>query len=379
MQTTQSKLRKDLVRPSFSHLIIIEPLGLLYGSAGKFLSPENLVGRSGTSFPPSAATVSGLFAAQLEDKEQLKNLQLAGAFWAFNQDIHNFYAPTPINCLVKKNRIEYQLTWYNLPDEDKGKWLLANGEIAPNDKYQSSTWIAIKDWEKLERGEKPEVKNPNGTVWKSIPHLHPKLKQDERRVDEDSEGSLFLENGIQLDPDVCLIYLSNTEIQEGWYRFGGEGHMVNLRCETIQDPFKSLLDRDLGRSFALITPAVWGSNRLSYRAPNLDENHQPIWGDRKGLWGESNSPLYKPRQISALLTERPRPFRYRLGGEGKTKRLSRGRYAVPAGTVYVLEQPFEENANTWQKWSDDWFPYEAYSFKRWGCGLALPLDSAIGN
>lgn len=36
----------------FQYLILIQPLGFLYGSAGRFLSPENLVGRSGTSFPP---------------------------------------------------------------------------------------------------------------------------------------------------------------------------------------------------------------------------------------------------------------------------------------------------------------------------------------
>jgi CRISPR-associated protein Cmr3 len=177
-----------------------------------------------------------------------------------------------------------------------------------NDKYQSGTWMAIKDWKILQKGEKLNVKNTNDIAWQSIPHLHPKLKQDERRVDEESEGSLFLENGIQLNPDVCLVYLSNIPIKEGWYRFGGEGHMANVRCEPIQDPLKSLLETPLGRCFALITPAVWGSNRLSYRAPNLDENHQPTWYDY---------------QISAILTERPRPFRYRFGGNGKTKHVYR--------------------------------------------------------
>jgi CRISPR-associated protein Cmr3 len=66
---------------AFEYLIVIEPLGLLYGSAGRFLSPENLVGRSGTSFPPSAATLSGLYAATSSSTE-LESLQLAGPFWA---------------------------------------------------------------------------------------------------------------------------------------------------------------------------------------------------------------------------------------------------------------------------------------------------------
>lgn len=213
MQKTESKQRETITRPPFSHLVIIEALGLLYGSAGKFLSPENLVGRAGTSFPPSAATLSGIFAASMGgEQESLKNLQLAGAFWTFNDNIQNFYVPTPLNCLVKNNQIKYQLVWYDSP---KNEWLLANGKKAPNDKYQSGTWIAIQDWERLQKEEKPEVKNTNGTAWKSIPHLHPKLKQDERTVDEESEGSLFLENGIQLNPDVSLVYLSNSYLSTG--------------------------------------------------------------------------------------------------------------------------------------------------------------------
>jgi CRISPR-associated protein Cmr3 len=87
--------------PPFFYLVTIEPLGLLYGSAGRFLSPENLVGRSGSSFPPSAATLSGIFAASLPLKD-IWSLQLAGPFWAWNRNPQNFYVPTPLNCLVKE-------------------------------------------------------------------------------------------------------------------------------------------------------------------------------------------------------------------------------------------------------------------------------------
>jgi CRISPR-associated protein Cmr3 len=58
--------------------------------------------------------------------------------------------------------------------------------------------------------------------------------------------------------------------------------------------------------------------------------------------------------------------------KGKTKRLSRGRYAVPAGSVYVLPEPLP----AWEDWDEAWFPMEAYSYKRWGCGFALPLPQA---
>jgi CRISPR-associated protein Cmr3 len=65
----------------FNYLITVQPLGFLYGSAGAFLSPENLVGRSGAKFPPDAATLSGLmfsvnkikpFTAHQDLRENLK-------------------------------------------------------------------------------------------------------------------------------------------------------------------------------------------------------------------------------------------------------------------------------------------------------------------
>ena len=71
-----------------------------------------------------------------------------------------------------------------------GKW-----QIPPNDKYQKATWMAIADWDKIDR--KPEVKT---APWRFMPHLHPRLQQDERTVAvESQQGSLFLENAVQLD------------------------------------------------------------------------------------------------------------------------------------------------------------------------------------
>jgi len=113
----------------------------------------------------------------------------------------------------------------------------------------------------------------------------------------------------------------------------------------------------VGNNFALITPAVWGSNRLSYRFPTIRQEQDWI-----------TAPEWENAQV---FTERPRPFRYRLGGTGDTKRLSRGRYAIPPGTVYVLETGIPK---PWFDWDKCWFPDEGYSYKRWGCGLALPLS-----
>lgn len=290
----------------FQYLITLEPLGLLYGSAGRFLSPENLVGRSGIHFPPDA--------------------------------------PTPLNYLVKDGAIVAQLTY----DPESSQWQTNSG-TAPVGKFESHTWMPIKNWQ--------HPQQVAASPWEFLPHLHPRLEHDQRQVAVESDrGSLFLENAVQMQPEICLVYLSNIALPEGWYRFGGEGHMVDLKCLPLAETTQTLLQQPLEKSFALITPAVWGSNRLSWREPltHQDQSWEPAWS------------------IDTLLCDRPVPFRYRLGGKGKTKRLSRGRYAVPAGSVYVLHSAL---AQPWQSWPDAWFPQEGYSFKRWGCGLALPLSA----
>ncbi len=377
MSTIETPEQTD---PLFKYLIVIEPLGLLYGSAGKFLSPENLVGRSGSHFPPNTPTVSGLFAASYDNKD-IQNLMLAGPFWGKTEELseeqQKFYVPTPRNYLVKDGKIEYKLTWKQYTDkhgEELYGWRDEKNQ-APNDKFESNTWLAIKQWDEPQEVEK--------APWKFLPHLHPRLELDERRVVRDTEqGSLFLENSVQMEPGTCLVYLSNTKLNKGWYRFGGEGHMVDVRCVDITDEhIKNLLTKKVGKNFALITPAVWGSNRLSRREPIClqtarNENEEINEGT--------------PWELEALFTARPIPFRYRLGNrenersEEKTnndkhscqppKLLSRGRYAVPAGSVYVLK---DEINKPWKDWDVDWFPQEGPSLKRWGCGFALPLPSAI--
>ncbi|NJK64954.1 MAG: CRISPR-associated protein Cmr3 [Synechococcaceae cyanobacterium SM2_3_1] len=324
----------------FTHLVEIRPLGFLYGSAGRFLSPENLVGRSGQQFPPGAATLSGLFAAQL-DSTTLESLTLAGPFWAWSNNLQNFYVPTPLHCLVKRDseQIQAKLTF----DQVQKCWSTSSG------KFKSGTWTPIQEWDQIAR----ICSEP----WQFSPHLHPRLEADQRRVDVASDqGSLFLENAVELNPDASLIFLSTVTIPDGWYRFGGEGHMVELSCHPLAKTTSDLLAQPVGASFALITPGLWGSNRLSYREPMCDG--KPVWS------------------VEGMLTERPHAYRYRLGGKGSTKRLSRGRYAVSAGTVYVLSDYL---GLPWQDWDPNWFPQEAYPLKRWGCALALPLPDVISQ
>lgn len=165
----------------FQYLIVISPLGLLYGSAGRFLSPENLVGRSGTSFPPSAATLSGLYAAT--KSTEIADLQLAGAFWAHSDNPQNFYVPLLLYYLVEKGKIAHRLHW------KPKQWQTELGEAIAGKFDKGSNWVAINEW------YQPKKAHPH--PWQYTPHLHPRLKLSERRVDADSDrGSLFLENAV---------------------------------------------------------------------------------------------------------------------------------------------------------------------------------------
>ncbi len=131
--------------------------------------------------------------------------------------------------------------------------------------------------------------------WKYVPILHPKTKDDERCTL--AEDGLFLENSVQMDDECCLVYLSTHPLADGWYRFGGENHLVEIKSVLLDDdsPIVKLLRKPIQRSFALITPGVWGSNKFYTAIPKMkispknDRNRSqinpfPIATARKDKW-----------------------------------------------------------------------------------------------
>jgi CRISPR-associated protein Cmr3 len=264
------------------------------------------------------------------------------------------------------------LSW--LKGEDGARpdgWLPADGKDLPR-KRPDGGWIRLRDWpDAANPCQRPEGLPIYDHPWQAVPHLHPRLREDERvsAHGEDggpaAAGALFLEYGIALLPGVSLAYLSSHAIAEGRYRFGGEGHLVELRCQPLPDTLVSLLSAPLDGPFALVTPGLWGGPRLSRRDPIITSKD----GSPPQLpWHRNGAPV-------ALLTERPRPWRHRLGQgirqqQGDQHRLSRGRWAVPAGSCYrVAGDPLPP----WSDWPEAWFPKEGFSFKQFGTALALPL------
>lgn len=355
----------------FQHLIIIQPLGLMYGSAGAFLSPENLVGRSGSKFPPDAATLSGLlFSANKEQKfashqELTENLRVAGPFWAFVDAEEDFYVPLPRHKVIGKDDYdEWTIKNY--------KWCLKSEREDPDQKEEKQQeeseyrWLRIDYWdasvEMIYSDRAEEYPSVAENPWKMAPFLHPQLKKDERHVL--SEKGLFLENAVQMKENTCLVYLSNYSLEDGWYQFGGEGHMVEVKSISLPDRIVERLQSPIQKYFALITPGVWGSNQLSYRYPKHSKEQ---------VFAEDNNKIM-------MLTDKAVPYRYRIGYGDKPEkeqefrkrdpgRLSRGRYAVPSGSVYALR----DSLNTsWWNFPKDWFP-EKGLLQKFGCGLCLPI------
>lgn len=337
----------------FKYLILIHPLGFMYGSAGGFLSPENLVGRSGSKFPPEAATLAGLFFAanktkQFTTQEELRyKLHLAGPFWAESDSPDDFYVPIPRTKIIA--------------DEDTDEWRIENKKWQRDE--SKSKLEADYQWQNINywNDSANDIRANNAvkkTPWKFVPILHPRTKDEERCVR--AEDGLFLENAVQMDDDYCLVYLSSHQLPDGWYRFGGENHLVEITSlEIPQESFiNEILHQKIQKTFALITPGIWGSNQLSFRYPK-----HPDFSIKRPM----------------MLTDRPIPYRYRLGErkideQGKhyqAGRMSRGRYAVPTGTVYVFKNPLNQ---PWCEWSEEWFPKEGFSLKQLGCNLCLPLN-----
>jgi CRISPR-associated protein Cmr3 len=356
----------------------------MYGSAGSFLSPENLVGRSNTKFPPDAAAIAGLLLNanrenQFTEPQRLKQkLVIAGPFWAKQDKPTAFYVPIAWHRVIaEKEDDEWSLV--NKPKDSQlheqstepadEKWHLNQYQWdRPKKELEPAySWQLIDTWD-IPTDELREQEAIAEAPWKFSPFLHPKIKPDERHVVE--RNGLFLENAVQLPEDVCLIYLTNIpyselELFNGWYRLGGEGHLVEIESQVLSDKHKinRLLHQKIHHAFALITPGVWGSNTLSYRYPQ----HASF-----------------PNRDLKLLTDKAVPYRYRIGqpraedvetsdryNSKAVGRLSRGRYAVPAGSVYVFREPLDM---TWWDFPEEWFPKEGFPLKHLGCGLCLPID-----
>ncbi|NDC15340.1 MAG: hypothetical protein EBZ76_09295, partial [Synechococcaceae bacterium WB9_2_170] len=249
----------------FQHLILLEPLGLLYGSSGRLLSPQALTGRASEHFPPDSPALSGLLATRL-DRGQVWDLHTAGPFWF--DPIEGLMLPAPFTLLQERQGdggrcSERRLVWSEGDGElSPSGWRPSDGRDPPR-KAPSGGWISLMDWALVSQpGEKVAI---HDNPWEAVPHLHPRL-QDEERISA-GDGALFLEYGIALKPGVVLAYLSSHAIEEGVYRFGGEGHLVQLRCQPIPPLLETLLSRPLTAPFALITPGVWGGPKLSLREP----------------------------------------------------------------------------------------------------------------
>ena len=344
----------------FRYLITLEPLGLLYASSGRFLSAENLVGKAGEHFPPDSPAMSGLIASKLH-RTELRNLFTAGPFWRNSKDL---YLPAPLTLLQNKadenclNRTICERLAWQAPgiNSDLGGWMPTSGREIPAKPIRGG-WISLSQWMNQTTANAMVHVNP----WKAVPHLHPRLCDNERVSAQ--ENALFMELAVALEPGVSLAYISSHKIPEGRYRFGGEGHLVELRCEQIPEALLDLLKQPIKASFALITPGVWGGSRLSQREPLEQQTDRQQLG-RQPWHSKGNGP--------GILTDRPRPWRHRLGaGLDGEPRLSRGRWAVPAGSCYQV--PATLPLPPWPDWPESWFPREGFSFKQFGTGLALPI------
>ncbi len=358
----------------FRHLILLEPLGLLYGASGRLLSPAALTGRASEHFPPDSPALAGLLSSvldhrELRDSDGFNGLFTAGPF-LFHPD-QGLMLPAPFTLLQEQEEggprfSRRRLIW---AEGDGGflpcGWRPADREEPPR-KAPMGGWVALSDWPRVGREEEiPIHENP----WRAVSHLHPRLSETERV--SAGKNALFLEYGIAMEAGVALAYLSSHTIPDGVYRFGGEGHLVLLRQLPIPDELLHLLSQPLTAPFALITPGLWGGSRLSLREPILS-------GKAGGVF-----PWHRAGVAPGILTEKARPWRHRLGagrpsGEDKPgtqlrkSRLSRGRWVVPAGSCYqVAGAPLAP----WASWDPAWFPREGFSFKHLGTALALPIHA----
>lgn len=365
----------------FHHLVSLEPLGLLYGSSGRLLSLEALTGRAAEQFPPDSPVVAGLLAGLLASQgrhEEVWNLHTAGPFWLTPEN--ELMLPAPFLLIQEEGgstgrQSSQHLQWQRGSEEDGATgWWPTTKTSDQAHKAPSGGWLRLNDWpypDKTTTKASSRVLPIHDDPWEALPHLHPRLRENERVSAGDD--ALFLEYGMALKPGARLAYLSSHAVPDGLVRFGGEGHLAQLFCCAIDKSAPRLLEllaRPLSAPFALITPGLWGGPKLSIREPidtTVPHGHFP--------WRRNGEP-------PGLLTERPRPWRHRLGqgspegkhgnsGRAGKRRLSRGRWALPAGSCYHIDD--DKPLAPWAEWQTEWFPKEGFSFKQLGTALSLPI------
>ncbi|MGB7440988.1 MAG: type III-B CRISPR module-associated Cmr3 family protein [Coleofasciculaceae cyanobacterium] len=223
----------------FQYLITVKPLGFMYGSAGAFLSPENLVGRSGAKFPPDTATLAGLFfnanrEHKFADRTELRNhLVISGPFWAKQDTPKKFYVPIPWhNVIAEKEDDE----WFLIKKEsnkqetvelDENKWCLGQHRWKRNNKdlKPEYSWQSINTWN-LPPEELRERQAIEKSPWEFTSFLHPRIKAEERHVVE--KDGLFLENAVQFHEEYCLVYLSGTDLDKNKLVVVGDNDIAML-------------------------------------------------------------------------------------------------------------------------------------------------------
>jgi len=365
-------------RNPFQYLLLLEPLGLLYGSSGRLLSPDALTGRAAEQFPPDSPVMAGLMASILADEGrhgEVWDLHTAGPFWISSEN--QLMVPAPLLLIQEEagatgRQSTHHLSWQPAGEGRPASGWIPNQSIALSHKATSGGWIPLDRWPHQPKARSSHIPIPiHDDPWRPVPHLHPRLKLDERVSAGDD--ALFLEYGIALQPGVRLAYLSSHFVSGGLVRFGGEGHLVQLECRPITSIAPRLLELlacQLAAPFALITPALWGGPKLSIREP-LDTSVP-----------RGNFPWRRNGVPPAILTERPRPWRHRLGlgradslhpevAKAGRRRLSRGRWALPAGSCYHIND--DKPIDPWSEWEESWFPKEGFSFKHFGMALSLPI------
>ena len=154
--------------------------------------------------------------------------------------------------------------------------------------------------------EQPDLQ-VEANPWTAVPHLHPRLEDDQRISAQ--EEALFLELAMALEPGVALAYLSSVALTEGRYRFGGRG--IWWSCAAIQSR--------RGCWICCRPPGIWPGAALGADHPGGVGLAQAVDARTpRCRRTPANHPWRVNQQGPGILTDRPRPWRFRLGSGAVT-------------------------------------------------------------
>jgi CRISPR-associated protein Cmr3 len=302
-------------------------------------------------FPPSGHTIAGAIRSIVD-----RQLELIGPLLCYHDIL---YFPRPLNFVDgdrliplawhEKHPLSDQIIWDQSQPNPLVRPPQSQPKSAPDQIYRQ--YLPVDATESfLKTGsisqesfkvpsQEAEHLNSEQQPWQTETRSHNSIDSQARQV-RDSD-SYFIENAVRLLPNWTIAIGLDIDIPApAVIRLGGEGHRAILqRCPALDEQWNMISDlsvtnfQSAKKALAyLITPGIFERN----------QNNRATCRSYPWEWklAHTNNPNQTKGNLVSVATEKAIPISGRIrDGKDNSSIPSPQMFAVPAGSVYYLNQP----------------------------------------